>query len=60
MADKSLIAAIKIVSEIRRTNKFNIYYRKQQMLQRFGADTKRPYLTFGLHLGWTVQGAIGS
>ena len=51
MADKSLIAAIKIVSEIRRTNKCNMYYRKQQMLQRFGAETKRPYLTFGLHLG---------
>ena len=37
MADKSLIAAIKIVSEIRRTNKFNIYFRKQQMVQKFGA-----------------------
>jgi len=28
MADKSLIAAIKIVSEIRRANQFNVYYRK--------------------------------
>lgn len=29
------------------------------MQQRFGNIT-RPYLTFGLHMGWTVQGAIGS
>ena len=30
------------------------------MLHRFGGDMKRPYLTFGLHLGSTIQGAIGS
>lgn len=59
MADESLITAIKIVSEIRRANQFNVYFRKSQMVQRFGSMT-RPYLTFGLHLGWTVQGAIGS
>jgi len=29
------------------------------MVQRFGSIT-RPYLTFGLHLGWTISGAIGS
>lgn len=28
MADKSLIAAIKIISEIRRASQFNIYFRK--------------------------------
>lgn len=60
VADKSLITAIKIVSEIRRANYFSMYFRKQQMVQRFGSQTKRPYLTFGLHLGWTVEGAIGS
>ena len=59
MADQSLIAAIKIISEVRRANQFNAYFKKQQMVQRFGTLT-RPYLTFGLHLGWSVQGAIGS
>ena len=59
MADESLIAAIKIISEIRRAAQFNAYFRKNQMVQRFGTMT-RPYLTFGIHLGWTVQGAIGS
>ena len=59
MADEALITAIKIVSEIRRANQFNVYFRKNQMVQRFGSMT-RPNLTFGLHLGWTIQGAIGS
>ena len=47
------------MSEIRRANQFNVYFRKNQMVQRFGSKT-RPYITFGLHLGWTIQGAIGS
>jgi class 3 adenylate cyclase len=59
MADKSLVAVIKIISEIRRANQFNIYFRKNQMVQRVCSMT-RPYLTFGLHLGWAIQGAIGS
>ena len=32
MADESLIAAIKIISEIRRANQFNAYYRETQMI----------------------------
>ena len=59
LADESLITAIKIVSEIRRANQFNVYFRKNQMVQRFGSKT-RPFLTFGLHLGSSIQGAIGS
>lgn len=59
MADEALISAIKIVSEIRRAQQFNVYFRKNQMVQRFGSMT-RPYITFGLHLGWTIKGAIGS
>ena len=59
-ADKSLIAAVKIVSEIRRTNQFAMYYRKSSVRAKFGSEIKHPYLTFGLHMGWTVQGAIGS
>ena len=32
MADEALITAIKIVSEIRRANYFNMYFRKNQMV----------------------------
>ena len=32
MADEALITAIKIVSEIRRANQFNMYFKKNQMM----------------------------
>ena len=59
LADKSLITAVKIVSEIRRANQFKIYYRQSKIAQCFEGLT-RPYLTFGLHMGWIIEGAIGS
>jgi len=58
-ADKSLITAVKIVSEMRRAAHFAPYFRKQGLYGKFGS-TGRPYLTFGLHMGWTIEGAIGS
>ena len=60
MSDKALIAAVKIVSEIRRSPSFAEYFRKSAVRAKFGSDMKHPYLTFALHMGWTVQGAIGS
>lgn len=59
MADKCLIAAVKIVSEMRRATNFSSFYRKSGMASRFG-NTIRPYITFGLHMGYTIEGAIGS
>lgn len=58
-ADKSLITAVKIVSEMRRAAQFAPYFRKQGLYGKFG-NTGRPHLTFGLHMGWTIEGAIGS
>ena len=54
VADKSLIAAVKIVSEIRRSQQFAVYFRKSAVRSKFGPDIKQPYLTFALHMGWTV------
>lgn len=59
MADKSLITAVKIVSEMRRASAFSSFFRKSGMASRFG-NTTRPYVTFGLHMGYTIEGAIGS
>lgn len=59
MADKSLITAVKIVSEIRRSTQFLNYFKKPALASRFEGQT-RPYLTFGLHMGWIIEGAIGS
>ena len=32
---------------------------KPEIIRRFGKGY-RPVLTFGLHMGWTIEGAIGS
>jgi hypothetical protein len=37
-ADKSLIAAVKIVSEMRRATYLKDYFRKKKLLQAFGDD----------------------
>jgi hypothetical protein len=59
MADKSLITAVKIVAEMRRAQHINQFYKKPDMIARFGTNS-RPHLTFSLHMGWTIEGAIGS
>lgn len=58
-ADKSLIAAVKMVSEIRRVAELASFSKKPDIVKRFG-NNYRPMLTFGLHMGWTIEGAIGS
>lgn len=59
LADKSLISAVKIVSEMRRAQEFSPYYLRPALKGRFN-NAMRPDLTFGLHMGWTIEGAIGS
>lgn len=54
-----MIAAVKIVSEIRRYTELATYSHKPEILKRFG-PRYRPFLTFGLHMGWAIEGAIGS
>jgi class 3 adenylate cyclase len=60
LADKSLIAAVKIVSELRRAApKFLNIYSNEVVQEEFGSTTS-PYITFGLHMGYTIEGTIGS
>lgn len=58
-ADKSLITAVKIVSEIRRASELASFSKKPEIVKKFGNNYK-PNLSFGLHMGWTIEGAIGS
>lgn len=58
-ADKSLIAIIKIVCELKRATDLSIYFRRPEILMRIGPG-KTPQLNFSLHMGWVIQGAIGS
>jgi class 3 adenylate cyclase len=58
-ADKALITAVKIVSEIRRYNELTYISQKPEIIKRLEKNY-RPNLTFGLHMGWAIEGAIGS
>jgi hypothetical protein len=59
VADKALISAIKIVVELRRASDLQAYSRHPKILPKFGPNY-RTGVTFGLHVGWAIEGAIGS
>jgi hypothetical protein len=59
MADKSLITVVKIISEMRRDSNLNQIYKRADLASKLGANA-RPILDFALHMGWTIEGAIGS
>ena len=50
---------MKIVSEIRRVSELASFSKRPEIVKRFGSNY-RPMLTFALHMGWTIEGAIGS
>ena len=58
-ADKALITAVKIVSEIRRASELASFSKKPEIIKKLGMNYK-PSLSFGIHMGWTIEGAIGS
>jgi class 3 adenylate cyclase len=59
-ADKSLIAAVKIISEIRRSNDLEMYKMDPELIKATNSQQFKTNLTFGLHMGWTIEGVIGS
>jgi len=54
-----LITTVKIVSEMRRAAHINQFYKRPEIVHKFGQGS-RPHLTFALHMGWTIEGTIGS
>ena len=44
---------------MRRANNIPNYYKKASMQAKFPPGA-RPTLNFALHMGWTIEGAIGS
>jgi len=59
VADRALIAAVKIVVELRRAQDLQAYSRHPKIAPKFGGNY-RTKVTFGLHSGWAVEGAIGT
>ena len=50
---------MKIVAEMKRADQIQQYYKRAEILAKYG-PTVYPKLSFALHTGWTIQGAIGS
>lgn len=59
VADKALISAVKIEVELRRAQDLQAYSRHPKIAPKFGPNY-RTGVTFGLHVGWAIEGAIGS
>jgi class 3 adenylate cyclase len=59
LVDRSLLALVKIVAECRRASDLAAYAKHPEILPKFGM-TFRVNLSFGLNVGWSIEGAIGS
>ena len=62
MADSALAATIKICNDLalaNETGNLQEYHERPSIVSRFG-ENFRIRMGFGLHLGWCIEGAIGS
>jgi len=59
LADMSVYAFAKILGGVHRSNVLATYRYHPGLQQRLGSDC-RVNLSFGLHCGWTIEGAVGS
>lgn len=58
IVDSSVIAFIKILAKIQKSFKLNKYRNNDKLRNRISNYSVK--LGFGLHLGWSIEGAIGS
>lgn len=59
LADKSLISAVKVIAELKRAGELKVYYKHPKLVEKVpnGFETS---VTFSLHQGWAIEGAVGS
>ncbi|CAI2384587.1 unnamed protein product [Moneuplotes crassus] len=57
-ADMSVMSFLKIIAEIRKSHKLERYSHNQKILEKL--PNFQVKLGFGLHVGWAIEGAIGS
>ncbi|CEL96628.1 unnamed protein product [Vitrella brassicaformis CCMP3155] len=58
-ANKALVAFLKAIVEIRRSSEVLAFETDARMVERFGKG-HRLRIGYGLHVGWAIEGAIGS
>jgi hypothetical protein len=59
LVNRALISYIKVVAESRRASDLAAYAKHPKIIPRFGM-AYRVNMSFGLHVGWSIEGAIGS
>eukprot|EP00358_Blepharisma_japonicum_P004299 CAMPEP_0202954426 /NCGR_PEP_ID=MMETSP1395-20130829/50803_1 /ASSEMBLY_ACC=CAM_ASM_000871 /TAXON_ID=5961 /ORGANISM="Blepharisma japonicum, Strain Stock R1072" /LENGTH=321 /DNA_ID=CAMNT_0049669947 /DNA_START=1193 /DNA_END=2155 /DNA_ORIENTATION=- len=59
IANRALVSAIKTLAEIRRTSEIQAYKVHPRIISRFG-PTYSTDITIGIHIGWSIEGVIGS
>jgi len=59
LADRALVSFIKIIAEIRRASDLSAYAKHPKIIPKFGLNYA-VHIGFGLHCGWSIEGAIGS
>ena len=58
LCDMSMISFLKIMAALKRSRKMKVYAKHEGLNRRMPGYSVR--LGFGLHLGWAIEGAIGS
>ena len=58
LSDMSAISFLKIVSGIKKSRKCDRYKRNAKLQERMPNYSVK--IGFGLHIGWAIEGAIGS
>jgi class 3 adenylate cyclase len=60
IADKALISAVKTMAELLREQDLQAYSKHPKILSKFGKDYYKTELTFGIHVGSSIEGSIGT
>ena len=59
ISDKALISAVKTVAELFREQDLQAYSKHPKILPKFEKNYKTE-LTFGIHVGFSIEGSIGT
>ena len=59
MADLAVYSFLKIISKITKSSTLDKYKKNSKLTERI-KDYKGVKLGFGLHVGWSIEGPIGS
>ena len=58
ICDMALISIIKMFAEIKKSEELEKFQNNFQLIKKFGKNCLK--IGFGIHLGWSIEGAIGS